>query len=119
MAGDRYVSVEEYFDAQGEPKATTLRSIYAVITQAFPDAVIKLAWNVPQVQIGGKYVFGADAAKNHISVSPWSDAVMADFDSRLTDYTRTKGLFRVPVDWDVDSALITDLIQARMAELGL
>lgn len=119
MAGDRYANVDAYFDAQGEPKATTLRAIYAAITKAYPEAVIKLAWNVPQVQIDGKYIFGADAAKNHISVSPWSDAVMADFDSRLTAYTRTKGLFRVPVDWDVDTELITDLVAARLAELGL
>lgn len=119
MAGDRYPSVEHYFDAQSEPAATTLRNIYSVIKIHFPEAEIVLAWNVPQVKIQGKYVFGADAAKKHISIAPWSENVMRDFDQRLDSYSRTKGLFRVPLDWEVDSDLIVDLVHARMAELGL
>ena len=44
---------------------------------------------------------------------------MTSFAERLAPYETTKGLFKVPVDWDVDAELITDLIQARKAELGL
>lgn len=90
-----------------------------VISTNFPDSTVKLAWNTPQIQISGKDVFGMSAAKNHLSLAPWSEAAMTNFADRLAAYETTKGLFKVPVDWDVDGGLITDLIQARMAELGL
>ena len=117
MAAQRFTTPEEYFRSFDEIKAQTMRNILAVIEKNFPEATVKIAWNVPQIQLSGKYVFGIAAAKNHISLSPWSHEVMAKEIERLAPYEPTKALFRVPVDWDVDEALITDLIKGRIAEL--
>lgn len=115
----KFDNLDEYFASVDDTKAATLHRVLNVIATNFPDSSVKLAWNTPQIQIAGKYVFGMSAAKNHLSLAPWSEAVMASFAERLAPYETTKGLFKVPVDWDVDGALITDLIHARMAELGL
>lgn len=115
----KFESIEEYLGSLDETKATTMRRVLEAIAQAFPESTAKLAWNVPQIQIADNYVFGMSAAKNHISLAPWSESVMADFVTRLAPYETTKGLFKVPVDWDVDAQLIADLIEARMAELGI
>lgn len=115
----KYEDIDDYFASQDETKAATLRRILDVISSSFPYSTLKLAWNTPQVQIEGQYVFGMSLAKNHISLAPWSELAMVNFADRLTPYESTKGLFHVPVDWDVDAQLITDLIEARMAELGL
>ncbi|AWR22065.1 MAG: DUF1801 domain-containing protein [Aurantimicrobium sp.] len=115
----KFENLDEYFASLDDTKAATLRRVLDVIATNFPDSSVKLAWNTPQIQIAGKYVFGMSAAKNHLSLAPWSEAAMSTFADRLSAYETTKGLFKVPVDWDVDGALITDLIQARMAELGL
>ncbi len=115
----KYQNIDDYFASLDETTAATLRRVLEVIATNFPDSSVKLAWNTPQIQISGKYVFGMSAAKNHISLAPWSEALMLNFAERLAPYNTTKWLFTVPVDWDVDGALITDLIQARMAELGL
>lgn len=119
MTGTRFASVEDYLTSLESPKQETLRSVLKGIQLAFPNAELKIAWNVPQVQISGKYVFGVSSARQHLSLAPWSDAVMADFAHRLTGYDTTKGLIRVPVDWKVDHELIRDLIRARLDELGL
>jgi len=115
----KFENLDEYFASLDDTKAATLRRVLDVIATNFPESSVKLAWNTPQIQIEGKYVFGMSAAKNHLSLAPWSEAAMTNFAERLAPYETTKGLFKVPVDWDVDGALITDLIQARMAELGL
>ena len=115
----KFENLDEYFASLDDTKAATLRRVLNVIATNFPDSSVKLAWNTPQIQIEGKYVFGMSAAKNHLSLAPWSEAAMTTFADRLAPYETTKGLFKVPVDWDVDGTLITDLIQARMAELGL
>jgi len=118
MASSRFETVGDYLGRLDDAKAETRRAVLDGIARAYPTAQSKSAWNVPQVQIDGKYVFGVSAAKNHLSLAPWSDAVMADFAQRLAGYETTKGIIRVPVDWQVDHELIRDMIAARLAELG-
>lgn len=111
-------TLEQYLAGLDGVRAATVQAVVDAILAGHPDATVKTAWNVPQVQIGGKYVFGIAAARNHISLSPWSNIAMREFADRLAQYDPTDNLFRVPVDWKVDSALITDLVDARLAELG-
>ena len=115
----KFESVEEYLNSLESPKQETLRAVLDSVLSQFPEAEYKLAWNVPQVQIQGKYVFGVNAFKNHLALAPWSEAVLEQFASRLEGYETTKGLIRIPVDWVVDEKLIGDMISARMAELGI
>lgn len=111
-------SVEQYVAQLGEPRGSTVLAIIDVVQQAHPDAIVKIAWNVPQIQIGGKYVMGIAAAKNHVSISPWSQIAMQQHADRLAQYEPTDNLFRVPADWQVDEQLIRDLLDARLDELG-
>jgi len=59
------------------------------------------------------------AAKNHLTLNPWSTAVMTDFRPRLSGcaYVVAKPTFHVPVDWQVDHTLICALVRARLAEV--
>ena len=117
MATPRFSSVDDYLSSLQAPKDQTIRSIIDVILAGFPELEAKIAWNVPQIHRDGKYVAGVDAAKNHVSFSAWSPDVIADFKPRLGDYVVKKNLFQVPVDWDVDADLLTDMVNARLAEL--
>jgi uncharacterized protein YdhG (YjbR/CyaY superfamily) len=117
MATPRFADVAEYLASLDGPKGATLGAILNVITAEFPAATLKLAWNVPQVQINGAYVFGVSAAKGHLTLAPWSTDVLAAFAERLEGYVVNKGTFQIPVDWSVDEELILDLVQARLGEL--
>lgn len=116
----KFQSVDDYLASLDPPKGDTLRSVIDVILDEFPDLECQLAWNVPQVHRGKEYVFGVSAATHHLSLSPWSAAVMAAFRERLeaAGYDVTKNLVKVPVDWDIDHDLIVDLVNARLDELG-
>ena len=100
-------------------KAATLRAVVETITSYFPDLTVKIAWNVPQIHRGKDYVFGADAAKNHLTLAPWGTDALESFRSRLSDagYVVNKHTFQVPVDWNVDADLLRDMVAARLAEL--
>lgn len=110
-------TLDQYLAGLDDVRAVTVQAIVDAVLAGHPDATVKIAWNVPQMQIDGKYVFGIAAAKNHISLSPWSNIAMATFSERLADYEPTANLFRVPADWQVDGQLITELVDARLAEL--
>jgi uncharacterized protein YdhG (YjbR/CyaY superfamily) len=114
-----FATIPEYLAHHGSIKGQTMQTILEVITQHFPELSTKMAWNVPHVYVSKTYVFGMSAAKNHLTLNPWSTAVMTDFTPRLigTGYVVAKTTFHVPVDWQVDHMLISALVRARLAEV--
>jgi uncharacterized protein YdhG (YjbR/CyaY superfamily) len=68
------------------------------------------------LRIDGKYIFGLFAAKNHITLNPFSSDVIESMESKLSGYTVNKTTFIVPVDWKVDAALLRAMVKARLAE---
>jgi uncharacterized protein len=112
-------SVEDYLALLDTQKANTLRAIIGFILTQFPELECKISWNVPQIHFRGEYVFGVSALKNHLALAPWSSRVIEDFRERLENkkYVVRKNLFQIPVDWEINSQLLKDLVQARLAEL--
>ena len=118
MSSPRFDSVEEYLASLDDPtKALTLGSIIDVVLTQFPELEPKIAWNVPNIHRNGTYVVGLAAAKNHLTFSPWSPRVIEDFKVRLETFVVLKNVFQIPVDWEIDSELVKDLVRARLAEL--
>ena len=117
MAAKRFETADQYLASIDETKRKTIKGILDLITTEFPELETKIAWNLPMIHKGGKYVVGLAPYKNHVSFSPWSTAVIASFAARLSDYVTTKNLFQVPVDWQIDESLVCDLVSARLAEV--
>lgn len=115
----RFASVDEFLASLDPIKARTLRSVIDFILQEFPKLEPKISWNVPQIHLDGQYVFGLSALKNHLALAPWSTRVIEEFRARLEKdgYVVRKNLFQIPVDWEIDGALVRDLVGARLAEL--
>lgn len=112
----RFATIPDYLASLDGPKPQTMQTILDVITKNFPQLQRKIAWNVPQVFIQQTYIFGMAAFKNHLTLNPWSYAIMTRFTPRLHGYVVAKTTFHVPVDWHVDHTLICELVAARMAE---
>lgn len=119
MSSSRFASVEDYLDSLEPTKADTLRRVIEVILQHFPALEARIAWNVPQICRGSDYVFSVSAAKHHLALAPWSVDVIDAFRPRLKarGFVVKKNLFQVPSDWAVDTALLSELVAARLAEL--
>jgi uncharacterized protein len=117
--GSRFSSLEDYLASVDPTKAATIRSVLDSILTEFPDLEVNISWNVPQIHRNGKYVFGVSALKGHLALAPWSARVVEDFRARLEreKYVVRKNLFQVPVDWEIDTELLKELVQARLAEL--
>ena len=113
----RYATVEDYLAALTPAKARTLRAIIDLILAQYPQLQCKIAWNVPQIHHQGQYVFGLSAAKNHLTLAPWSQQIMRDFAPRFGSLIVKQNCFLVPIDWPLDHALLHDLIHARLTEL--
>ena len=115
----KITSLDEYCDMLGDVRASTVRRIIETIHLDYPRATVKIAWNVPQVQIDGEYVFGLSAAKGWLTLASWNPASLPTFAPRLEGYVMNERTFRVPVDWEPDRELLRDLVADRLAQLGL
>ena len=116
MASSRYPTLESYLAGVAPNAAVTVTAAIDCVRSQFPDLTVKMAWNVPHLQRGKHYVIGFNAAKRHLSISPWSTDVMRAFADRLQPYDPTDNLFRVPIGWQPDADLLHDLVTARLAE---
>lgn len=101
----------------GPAKERTIRGVIDLILTQFPELESKISWNVPTIHRNGKYVAGIAAYKHHLTFSAWSPRVIEDFKVRLAKFVVMKNCFQIPVDWEIDRALVKDLVQARLAEL--
>ena len=117
MPAEKFATVDLYLASLDEIKRKTLSELLDLITSEFPELEVKMAWNTPMVHLQGRYVVGLAALKNHLSFSPWSTAVLERFAPRLSGYVTKKNLFQIPVDWQIDAALVRDLVSARLAEI--
>ncbi|MEZ4508029.1 MAG: DUF1801 domain-containing protein [Thermomicrobiales bacterium] len=118
MSAKRIAAIDDYLASLDAVKAETVGTVVDTILTEFPETESVIAWNVPHVKLGKDYLFGISAAKNHLSLNPWSQRVISEFRTRLEpEYVVLQSIFQVPVDWKVDRALLADLVRARIAEL--
>ena len=111
----RFETVDDYLAEHDSVKQRTVRSILSAITNDYPDAEVVIAWNQPMVKRSGKYVFGLGVFAKHILIAPYDPDVIEQFRERLSGYTLNKKTIKVPVDWEVDAGLLSDLIAATSA----
>jgi uncharacterized protein YdhG (YjbR/CyaY superfamily) len=117
VSSPKFSSVEGYLASLDPTKATTIRSVIDLILTQFPELKAKISWNVPTIHRNGKYVAGVCAYQRHLTFSPWSPRVIEDFKVRLEKFVVFKNCFQIPVDWEIDTELVKDLVRARLAEL--
>lgn len=110
-------SHEEVLAALPADQRHALEGLRADIRRAAPDAVETISYGVPAFKLGGRPLVSYGAAKAHCSFYVQSPAVLAAFAARLDGFRLTKGSVLFTPDRPIPAALVTDIVQARVAEL--
>ena len=116
----RFATLDDYIDALAPEPAATVRAIVRAIARGCPDGAWVIAWNQPMLKAEGGYAFGISVSTSHILLAPWGTGVLESFAPRLKadGLTVQKKTFRVPLDWQPDTALLDEMVRARMAQLA-
>lgn len=114
----RVAGPDAYFKNLDATHQQTVRAIFDAILKKHPRLELVVAWNQPMLRNQHGYVFGLSAAKNHITINPWSDEAMKVAQPKLSSYVVNKKTFQVPADWKVDASLLNTLVKVRLAELS-
>ena len=113
----RFDKPKDFFDKLDPIAAKTAKRIFKEIQSKYPKLELVIAWNQPMLRSEKKYVFGLSVAKDHILLAPWSTEVLDKFQPKLSEFVVNKKTFAVPLDWQVDGALLQSMVRARLAEL--
>jgi uncharacterized protein YdhG (YjbR/CyaY superfamily) len=63
------------------------------------------------------YVFGVSVQTKHILLGPWGGGALEAARPLLDGYKVNIKTVQVPLDWDVDRAILLAMVQSRLAEL--
>jgi len=111
-------TVDDYLQTLDGASRAAYARILAVALAEVPEAEQGISYGMPTVKHRGKPVLGFKAAKDHLSVFPFSpaavDAVRADLDG----FSVSKGTIRFSPERPLPDQAVRRLVRARLAELG-
>ena len=114
-------TIDQYILEQAEEVQPVLQKVREVIRAAAPDAVEKIAWQMPTfwqatVAPRGENLIHFAAFKKHISIFPGGEAT-AVFADRLTEYNTAKGTIQLPLDKPIPYDLIAEITRWRVSSI--
>lgn len=107
-----------YVDGLAPERAAALRHIIDLALDEAPGAIEGMSYGMPALKVAGKPLIGVIAAKAHLSVFPFSGAVVEQVAGRLPGYSLSKGTIRFTPGTPLPDDVIRDIVRLRLAELG-
>ncbi len=113
MAG----SVQEYIAAQPEASRAILEKVRGAIRKAVPKAVESISYRIPAYHLDGERLLYFAGWKQHFSLYPANDRLVAAFREELVPYKISKGTIRFPLGEPVPVKLIAAIAKFRALEI--
>ena len=109
--------VDDALAALDEPDRSCLQRVVQIARSLAPDATEGMSYGMPALKLDGKPLVAAVAAARHLSVFPFSSAVVEAVAGRLEGYSLSKGTIRFTAGHPVPDDVVADVVRLRMAEI--
>ncbi len=116
MAKTDFKSVDEYIATHPEDVQAILRRVRSAIRKAVPAAEEVIRYQIPAYKLPEGPVLYFAGWKQHYSLYPATDHVVAAFKDDLTSYQISKGTIRFPLSQPVPVKLIERIAKFRAKE---
>jgi uncharacterized protein YdhG (YjbR/CyaY superfamily) len=117
MPSSGFTSIDDYIASQPRAAQPVLRRVRAAIRKAVPDAEETISYQMPAFRLRGRILLYFAAWKEHYSLYPASDAMIAAI-PRLAPHRASKGTVRLPFTAPVPATLVERVARFRAAELA-
>jgi uncharacterized protein YdhG (YjbR/CyaY superfamily) len=118
MSRPEFKSVDEYIAAQPAASQVALGRIRCAIRAAAWGAEEGISYKIPAYTLHGAVVLYFAGWKQHYSLYPASDELVAAFGGELEQYRASKGTLRFPLSVPVPVKLIERIARYRLKEIG-
>ena len=111
-------SIDEYIAGFPQPVQAVLERVRSTIRKAVPGAEEAISYQMPTFKLNGRYVLYFAGWKQHYSLYPSTDPLVAAFKDDLAPYEVSgKGTIRFPLSEPVPVKLITGIAKFRAKEV--
>jgi uncharacterized protein YdhG (YjbR/CyaY superfamily) len=110
--------MDDYVGGLPPEQRTALERVRAVVAEVAPDAEEGVSYGMPAYLHERRPLLGFRAAKQHLSVFPFSPAAIEAVKGRLGGFDLSKGTIRFTPDKPVPDEVLAELVRARMREIG-
>lgn len=100
-----------------EPDRSCLQRIIAIARALVPEATEGMSYGMPALKLEDKPLVGVVAAAKHLSVFPFSPAVVEAVAGRLDGYSLSKGTIRFTADHPLPDDVVEEIVRLRHAEI--
>jgi uncharacterized protein YdhG (YjbR/CyaY superfamily) len=111
-------TIGDYLVGLEPDQRAALQHVVDVARRHAPEAEEGTSYGMPALRLGGRPLLGVTAAAKHLSVFPFSPAVVEAVAPDLDGFSLSKGTIRFTVDRPILDAVIERLVALRRAELG-
>lgn len=116
MAKTDFKSVTEYIATHPKAVQTVLKRVRSIIRKALPDAEEVISYQIPAYKMSGGTVLYFAGWKQHYSLYPAGDRLVAAFRDEIAPYKVSKGTIRFPLAQPVPVKLIERIAKFRAKE---
>lgn len=118
MAKTDFKSVDEYIAAQPEQIQAVLERVRGTIRKALPGAEEVISYQIPAYKLHGDRVIYFAGWKQHFSLYPAGERLLAAFKNELKGREVSKGTIRFPLSESVPDKLIERIAKYRAKEIA-
>jgi uncharacterized protein YdhG (YjbR/CyaY superfamily) len=118
MAKTNFKTVDDYIGSKPRDVQALLKLLRGAIRKAVPEAVEAISYQIPGYKLKGVPLLYFAAWKEHFSLYPANDALVASFKKELSRYERSKGTIRFPLFEPVPVQLIERIAKFRAKQLA-
>jgi len=119
MAKTDFKSVNEYIASKPKDVRDILKRVRSTIRKAVPAADEMISYQIPVYKLDGVPVLYFAGWKEHYSLYPAGDALVAAFKDELSHYKLSKGTIRLPLSEPVPVDLIERIAKFRVQQLTM
>lgn len=112
----KHSSIDEYIASFPDDVQKILQEIRAVISDAAPEAVETISYDMPTFNLNGTYLIYFAGWKKHVALYPVSEKISRALSSELSGYKGTKGSVHFPLNKPMPVDLIRKITKLRIAE---
>ncbi|MGN6752739.1 MAG: iron chaperone [Intrasporangium sp.] len=100
-----------------DARRAALEHVIALARHSVPEVEEGVSYAMPVLLYRGKPLIAAIATKHHLAIYPFSGTVVHTVAPDLDGFSLSKGTIRFDVDRPVPDAVLTRIIELRLAEL--
>ena len=112
-----FTSVDRYIAAQPRAQRAALERVRSTIRKAVPGDEEAISYGIPAYKRHGRPVLYFAAWKEHYSLYPSNDRIVAAFREKLARYKLSKGTIRFPLSEPVPVRLIAGIARLRAKQV--